>query len=145
MLMRKRSLLISALIMLFFAAVFCSAMIDQEKKDNRPPEKAKNLKILPPDISHDELINVMKSFSKSLGVRCTTCHVGTEGDRNSFDFAADTKKEKLIARKMMKMVTGINKKYIGKMGEPDFEKITCVTCHMGNIKPLVNVDSLQKK
>jgi len=93
----------------------------------------------------DDIHKVMKGFAKSLGVRCNACHVGTEGDQKSWDFAADTKKEKLIARKMMKMVDAINKKYLGKMGESDFEQITCVTCHMGHLKPTVSVDSLMKK
>ena len=118
--------------------------LGQAKPDE--PEKPKNLKVLPKDISHDDLIKVMKGFTASLGVRCNECHVGTPtaDGKMDFDFASDAKGEKINARKMMKMVDAINGKYLGKIDQ-SFEKITCVTCHRGNIKPLVSVDSLPKQ
>ena len=39
-----------------------------------PPEP-KNLKVLPKNMSRREVIDVMRSFSRGLGVRCTECHV----------------------------------------------------------------------
>jgi hypothetical protein len=38
-----------------------------------------NLKVLPEDISSEELSNTMKGFAMGLGVRCETCHVGEAG------------------------------------------------------------------
>ncbi|MBK9732461.1 MAG: c-type cytochrome [Chitinophagaceae bacterium] len=108
------------------------------------PPKPQNLKVLPKDISHDELIKTMRNFSTALGVKCIECHVGTPtaDGKMDFDFASDTKPEKTTAREMMRMVTAINSKYIGKMKDDKLERITCVTCHRGSTKPMVNVDSL---
>jgi hypothetical protein len=113
----------------------------------KPDEpKPKNLKVLPKNISHDELIRTMKGYCVSLGVHCNECHYSTQsGDaKPEFDFASDAKPEKNTARKMIKMMDAINSKYLGKMNGGNLERITCVTCHRGNIKPLVSIDSLQK-
>jgi hypothetical protein len=99
-----------------------------------PPHK--NLKVLPQDISGAQLIGTMKFFAQSLGVRCTFCHVGTEGQPlSSFDFASDAKREKQTARKMMAMVQRINTQDFGvtDMSKP---RVTCFTCHRGAEHPL---------
>ena len=104
-----------------------------------PPPAApafKNLKVLSPTISRPDLMNVMKLFAQSLGVRCTHCHVGEEGKPlSTFDFASDAKEKKLIARKMLAMVHRINQQ---DFGVSDFGnvKVTCFTCHRGSVKPL---------
>ena len=99
-----------------------------------PPHK--NLKVLPQDISGQQLLGTMKFFAQSLGVRCTFCHVGAEGQPlSSFDFASDAKREKETARKMMAMVHAINEQNFGvtDMSKP---KVTCFTCHRGSPHPL---------
>ena len=100
--------MLTAVILIIFS-------MGQAKPDE--PEQPKNLKVLPKNISHDELIKVMKGFTTSLGVRCTECHVGTptSDGKMDFDFASDAKPEKTTARQMMKMVNSINKKYLKKM------------------------------
>ncbi|HEX6218615.1 MAG TPA: c-type cytochrome [Sphingomicrobium sp.] len=99
-----------------------------------PPYK--NLKVIGHDISRADLLNTMKSFSQSLGVRCTHCHVGEEGKPlSTFDFASDAKEKKLIARKMLTMVHRINDDDLG-LFESDPPKVTCFTCHRGSVKPL---------
>ena len=107
-------------------------------------KKGTNLKVLPKNIAEDELIGLMKGYAKSLGVKCKFCHLPLASDSTKFDFASDAKVEKITARKMITMVNGINKKYLGKMDE-HMEAITCVTCHMGNTQPLVSVDSLKTR
>src|SRR4026207_1577271 len=95
------------------------------------PEKPKNLKVLPKNISHDELIATMKGFSKALGVRCNECHVTTSKgtpEHPDFDFASDAKPEKATARQMIKMVRAINSKCLSKMGDKKLDQIHCVTC-----------------
>ncbi len=77
-------------------------------------EEFKNLQILPKDISEHDLDSVMHHFSQSLGVRCDFCHVRNEAEKK-MDFAADTKPEKNIARKMMLMAIDINKNYFVDM------------------------------
>ena len=96
-----------------------------------PPHK--NLKVLPADIPGPQLIATMKFFSQSLGVRCTFCHVGTEGQPlSTFDFASDAKPEKRTAREMMLMVRHIDDDY----ADITEGKVTCFTCHRGSTGPL---------
>jgi hypothetical protein len=90
------------------------------------------LQVLPKDMPHDRLIEVMKGFSSALGVKCTHCHVGVQ---DKMDFASEAKPEKQTARAMMLLVKRIN--------EQDFQvtdwkdtKVTCFTCHRGAVKPL---------
>src|SRR5688572_32961490 len=73
-----------------------------------PPHK--NLKIYPADMPRAQLLATMRLFSQSLGVRCTHCHVGTEGQPlSTFDFASDSKPATQTARKMLPMVRRINR------------------------------------
>jgi hypothetical protein len=98
-----------------------------------PPHK--NLKVLPQDISAQQLLGTMKFFAQSLGVRCTYCHVGQEGQPlSSFDFPSDAKEHKNIARGMMRMVAQINANLPTITGESD-SKVTCFTCHRGSTTP----------
>jgi hypothetical protein len=99
-----------------------------------PPHK--NLKIYPADLPRAQLIANMRLFSQSLGVRCTHCHVGVEGQPlSTFDFASDAKQTKQTARKMLLMVRRINRE---DFGVTDFNnvKVTCFTCHRGSTKPV---------
>jgi hypothetical protein len=100
----------------------------------------KNLKVLPKNISRADLIANMKFFSQSLGVRCTYCHVGTEGQPlSTFDFPSDAKNYKKIARQMMAMVATLNSKTLpAATGLPD-AKVTCFTCHRGATKPATEI------
>ena len=99
-----------------------------------PPHK--NLKVLPQGISGPQLLGTMKFFAQSLGVRCTFCHVGTEGQPLcSFDFASDAKREKQTARKMIAMVERINTQDFG-ITDMSQAKVTCFTCHRGAEHPL---------
>jgi len=98
-----------------------------------PPHK--NLKVLPQDISGPQLLGAMKFFAMSLGVRCTFCHVGTEGQPlSTFDFASDAKKEKQTARRMIAMADRINKEDFG-ITDVSKHKVTCFTCHRGSPHP----------
>jgi len=98
--------------------------------------KAKNLKILPKDISKDEIDEVMEGFKVALGVKCGFCHASKLDDPKKLDFASDAKPEKEIARKMMRMTAKINKKYFHYPDEKGMVlNISCVTCHNGNEKP----------
>jgi len=102
-----------------------------------PPPEPKNLKVLPKNMSRREVIEVMRGFTRGLGVRCTECHVSkVEGsDRpDDMDYAADKKPQKETARKMLKMVANINDQ-IGKMDLKDVPQVGCVTCHHGVKRP----------
>src|SRR5580658_5467104 len=79
-----------------------------------PPDehKNKNLKVLPKNISHEDLDKIMDGFKAALGVKCNFCHAPFKDTTNHhLDFASDDKPEKNIARHMMRMTTKINKKF----------------------------------
>ena len=102
-----------------------------------PPHK--NLKVLPQDISGAQLLGTMKFFAQSLGVRCTFCHVGTDGQPlSTFDFASDAKPNKDIARGMLRLVKEINGDLPAITGMAD-SKITCFTCHGGSTSPATEI------
>jgi hypothetical protein len=100
------------------------------------PQQFTNLQILPKATSQAELLDIMKSFATDLGVRCEHCHVGEGNDLTRFDFAADTRPAKDIARRMIRMTVTINNELLKGIGRPSDEpKVTCQTCHRGNRKP----------
>jgi hypothetical protein len=102
-----------------------------------PPHK--NLKVLPQDISGAQLLGTMKFFAQSLGVRCTYCHVGTEGQPlSTFDFASDAKSHKDTARGMLRLVKEINGDLPAITGDPS-SKVTCFTCHRGSTTPATEI------
>lgn len=91
-----------------------------------PPKPAeevfKNIQVLK-GIPAPDLMNAMRSFTRSLGVKCEFCHV-----QGAFD--KDDKEEKKTARKMLLMARGINQDNFG--GE---RRVTCWTCHRGASEP----------
>jgi len=98
------------------------------------PVRYTNLKVLPKNISSKELQGIMvDDFQDGLGVTCNFCHANAK-DSHKLDFASDAKPEKQIARVMMRMTLGINKKYI-KLKHPQIGDaalvVTCNTCHKG--------------
>lgn len=109
------------------------------------PDEFTNLKVLAKEIAKGELMDVMKGFSMSLGVRCTHCHVGDESKGfASFDFASDEKQPKEAARLMMRMVEAINGTHLAELsGRSDKRiKVQCVTCHRGQAEPRMLEDVL---
>jgi hypothetical protein len=106
-----------------------------------PPDehKHKNLKILPKNISHEDLDKVMDEFKAALGVKCNFCHAPeADSTTHHLDFASDAKPEKNTARYMMKMTAKINKKYFSFNKDENgkaVQTVTCITCHRGNAHP----------
>lgn len=101
-------------------------------------KKGNNLKVLPKDISHEDLDKVMHGFNKALGVRCNFCHAAQKDDPKRMDFASDAKPEKDRARMMMRMTSKINKKYfhVKDVSNPTAVlAVSCVTCHNGKAFP----------
>ena len=99
----------------------------QEKKKmdpNKPAGEAfKNVQILK-EVPAGQFLQYMRAFNASLGVECSFCHV--DGDRS-----ADTKEEKLMARKMITMTHEINEKNFNGKTE-----VKCFTCHKGASHPV---------
>ena len=99
-----------------------------------------NLKVLPINISSKDLQGIMTDdFEDGLGVTCGFCHANAK-DGHGLNFASDEKPEKEIARQMMRITLGINKKYL-KIKHPLLGSlaliVTCETCHRGEAFPEV--------
>jgi hypothetical protein len=106
-------------------------------RENLPAESVfKNIKILK-GVPARRLLRIMNvGFGRSLGVNCGFCHVPGKWD-------LDDKQEKGTARLMFAMVGTINRDYMAKVTRDSADRspappvVNCMTCHLGNPKPLV--------
>lgn len=112
------------LFLVFFSLSTYYAQNNQERKPT-------NLKVLPKDISNQDLRNIMQGFSSALGVHCEYCHYEEE-----HDFASDGMQTKQIARVMMKMKSNINETFLkeARAIKNDIVDLNCVSCHHGSPK-----------
>jgi len=118
------------ILLMLFCVVCLSPVKSADIYDN-----PNNLDVLDPDISSGDLRNTMKNFALSTGLRCSSCHVGEEGQAlESYDFASDEKVLKGKARVMMKMVSKINTTLTNEIDNQHVQ-VDCVTCHRGVSKP----------
>jgi len=105
-------------------------------------DNPKNLTVLPKDISAEDLRDSMKAISLGTGFRCSSCHIGEEGQAlTSYDFVSDEKELKSRARIMMQMVNAINDGHLATLGD-NRVRVNCVTCHRGVNKPYMTADIL---
>ena len=100
----------------------------------------KNLQILPKNITEKQMDSVMHHFTTSLNVKCSFCHIRQEASGNeTWDWASDSNKHKLVARQMMTMTNKLNDEYFPYSGKAaDLSTIltvTCYSCHNGNKQP----------
>jgi len=124
----------------FYVVLFLAVTVALSIAASAPPqgEPKRNLKVLPKNISHEDLDKVMHGFNDALGVKCNHCHSGGQVDgRFKMDFASDAKPEKEMARNMLRMTAKINKKFFHfKAGAADaVPPISCMTCHNGKVHP----------
>jgi tetratricopeptide (TPR) repeat protein len=101
------------------------------------PERAENLTELPEDFPPERLSAVMRGFSQALGVRCSHCHVGEEGQPlSTFDFVSDANPNKDRARAMYRML-GVVNDHLGEIEPSGAERVNmwCHTCHAGKPRP----------
>ena len=119
----------------------------QAPQKNPIPDKFTNLQVLPKDIAKQQLVQTMRSFAMSTGMRCVGCHVSSDpedkqgNDLSKINFADDSKKNKKIARIMLEMTMRMNKEDLPKvvaLGENPDEvgPVTCFTCHQGKRHPV---------
>lgn len=98
-----------------------------------------NLKVLPKNLTGEQVHGIMKGWAAALGVHCDTCHVADPGKfapngRPRLNFADDSRPEKSTARLMFKMTEDINGNYIS-MVDNSGAPVTCGTCHRGHLTP----------
>lgn len=118
---------LSTLALCLFSCVPLALSQDAPKKQKMDPNKPaveqfKNIQVFK-NATVGEVLGHMRAFNAALGVQCGFCHV--DGDR-----AADTKGEKLTARKMIAMTHDINEKFFNGKAE-----VKCYTCHKGAEHP----------
>lgn len=123
------------------AALFGAALLAQPAPPPAQefvwPERISNAQALPADIGAERLRQTMVGFARSLGVRCTFCHVGPEGaPLTQLDFASDANPHKNIARAMIWMVRELNAQDLRDiLGPSEQMRVTCFTCHRGSTTP----------
>jgi tetratricopeptide (TPR) repeat protein len=103
-----------------------------------PPDSLINTQVIPHGTPVMQVVGTMRDVAFALGVRCTFCHVGTEEmPLAQVDFASDEKRNKLVARQMMRMVQEVNRRLdtIPEPGMPALD-VTCATCHRGVSRPV---------
>lgn len=121
----------------FLAAVLAISSFTTLPKQEESPRPS-NLKVLPKNISADELDQVMEGFSLALGVECNFCHAPKANGEKGLDFASDENHHKDIARSMLRMTNKINKKYFKRLDkEGKLKQIGCATCHNGAKHPQI--------
>jgi hypothetical protein len=86
----------------------------------------KNLQVLP---AGTDIRAVMEGNRVGLGVSCSYCHV--QGN-----FASDDNPKKPLARLMLKMVREMNSAFDASPLMEGRTRVTCFTCHRGEIKPI---------
>ena len=86
---------------------------------------SKNIQVLK-GVPASQVLTIMHLMRTSLGVRCDYCHIAENGK-----YWMDDKPPKQVARRMITMVSEINKANFG--GRP---VVTCNTCHRGQTKPV---------
>jgi hypothetical protein len=79
----------------------------------------------------DDFLGAMGVMAAALGYDCADCHPGAGSDK--VDWVIDTPKKK-TARKMVDMVTAINKTYFNGA-----QNVTCFTCHHGRDLPTTTI------
>jgi hypothetical protein len=94
-----------------------------------------NLKVLPKEISGDDIDKLMHQYQQYLGVPCGYCHAENERTKQ-IDFASDENPVKETARFMISMTNDINNKYLAQLGDRRYsEPFTCGNCHQGMVQP----------
>jgi tetratricopeptide (TPR) repeat protein len=111
-----------------------------------PPDSLTNLQVFPDDIPFPVLMRTMAGFTRALGVRCSSCHVGEEGaPLSTYDFASDDPELKEKARVMLRMVAAINGERLPALegrADPAVD-VQCFTCHRGTRLPRTLQDELR--
>ena len=132
------------------AAVFAVSTIAQEPQGpppgaGGPPPGPRtfpaptNLKVLPKNLTGQQVRDIMEQWQGSLGVHCSACHapdpsnIGPNG-RPRLNYADDSKPEKATARIMYTMVEDINRNYLSRIESSEIP-VTCGTCHRGHLGP----------
>jgi len=103
-----------------------------------PPDSLVNVQVIPKTTRPVQVWGMMRNIAGGLGVSCTFCHVGTDTTPlERIDFASDQKRNKLVARQMMRLVQEVNHRLDTIPARPaPTVVVTCETCHRGVNRPV---------
>jgi len=92
-----------------FAALVGFGRADAQAPGKSPPDALVNVQVIPKTTPPIRVWGMMRDIAGSLGVSCTFCHVGSDSaPLERIDFASDQKRNKLVARQMMRLVQEVN-------------------------------------
>jgi photosynthetic reaction center cytochrome c subunit len=111
------------------AVVFVSGQAAPAQNQLLAENVFKNVTVLR-GIPVDEFMGTMGVFSAALGFSCEDCHTASSNDWANY--AKDVSPRKQMARRMVTMMTEINKQYFGGR-----QVVTCFSCHRGSNRPKV--------
>jgi photosynthetic reaction center cytochrome c subunit len=128
--MTKRTTLslIGAAFLYFVGNGLAQAQTPPEQEPLTAGQFFKNVTVLS-NLPVNEFMTTMGFFSASLGYSCENCHGGDTGWEN---YAAENREKKQTARRMILMMTAINKTYFGGR-----QVLTCYSCHRGGDQPTI--------
>jgi photosynthetic reaction center cytochrome c subunit len=128
--MTKRAILsvIGAAFFYFAGSGFAQAQDPPQEKPLTAGQFFRNVTLLA-NLPVNEFMTTMGFFSASLGYSCENCHGADTGWEN---YAADNQEKKQTARRMILMMTAINKTYFAGR-----QVLTCYTCHRGGDQPTI--------
>jgi hypothetical protein len=113
------------------------AAVDATPAQRASHPKPTNLKVLPKNMSGDDIDKLMHRYKQDLGVPCGYCHE-ENAQTKQIDFASDENPIKETARFMIKMNDDINTKYLAQLGDRRYvDPLTCGNCHQGQVDPPV--------
>lgn len=125
---------------LALVAALCTTLsrLDAQPPGKWPPDSLVNVQVFAKNTSPVQVWGTMRNIAAGLGVSCTFCHVGQEtAELAQIDFASDEKRNKLVARQMMRMVQEVNRRVDSIPGRPSpGVQVTCTTCHRGVNRPV---------
>lgn len=128
--MSPKSISIPILVVVAFTLVVRTS--SSQTADKPVEQVRKNIQVLQ-GLPDSQLFLVMNFVGDSLGVQCDYCHVKGEKNPQGEDthiWEKDDKKEKLVAREMMRMVLDLNQNRFKREAV-----VTCYTCHRGSTRP----------
>jgi photosynthetic reaction center cytochrome c subunit len=124
--MTRRDLLKAAVCLL--GAALASGQAGPEPTPLSAEKVFKNVKVLT-GLPVNEFMATMGFFSAALGYSCENCHGEDSGWEH---YAAEDSEKKQAARRMIVMMSAINKAYFGGR-----QVLTCYSCHRGGHQPKV--------
>ncbi len=122
---RRRSVALAALALCLLSSAAWA------QKAPLAEEVFKNVQVLK-GIPADQFMDTMGVFSAALGMSCEDCHAAN--DSKWENYALDNSPRKQTTRRMVTMMSGINKSYFGGA-----QVVTCYSCHRGSDRPKVTV------